>query len=75
MMAYGLEEPERRRIRAMLVVSFILTTLAVRGIVGRSAALALETLSVVTWGALVALAALLYLRARVSARAAAGGWE
>jgi len=49
-------------------VSFVLTTLSVRGVIGKRLALHLETLSVVTIGALVAVAALLLLRARLGVR-------
>ena len=66
---WGLSAAERRRVALLLVTSFVLTTLSVRGIVGKTLALHLETLSVVTVGALVALAALLYLRARLGVRA------
>ena len=62
---YRLGADDRRRLAWMLGVSFVLTTLTVRGIVGKGAAQTLETLSVVTWGALVALVALLYLRTRL----------
>jgi hypothetical protein len=65
---WGLAAGERRRIAMLLATSFALTTLSVRGVVGKTMALHLETLSVVTMGALVALAALLYLRARLGAR-------
>jgi hypothetical protein len=68
---YRLDGDDRRRLAWMLGVSFVLTTLTVRGIVGKGAAQTLETLSAVTWGALVALVALLYLRARL-ARSRAG---
>jgi alpha-1,2-mannosyltransferase len=66
----GLDARTRRVLGAALVLSFALTTLSVRGIVGKTASLTFETLSAVTLGALVALAALLLLRARLSA---AGG--
>jgi hypothetical protein len=66
---YRLEAHERRRCAWLLAVSFVLTTLTVRGVVGKSLSRTLETLSVVTLGALVVLAALLYLRARLGARA------
>jgi hypothetical protein len=59
---------DRRRIGWMLLGSFALTTLLVRGIVGRTASRMLETYSVITLGALLALAALLYLRTRVATR-------
>lgn len=66
---WGLSTAERRRIAALVAVSFVLTTLSVRGVIGKHLSLHLETLSVVTVGALVAVAALLYLRARLGARA------
>lgn len=66
---YHLEPHERRRFAWSLGLSFVLTTLSVRGVVGKSASLTLETLSAVTLGALVALAGLLHLRARLGARA------
>ena len=64
--AYRLDAGDRRRLGWMLGLSFVLTTLTVRGVVGKGAAQTLETLSAVTWGALLALAALLYLRARLA---------
>jgi hypothetical protein len=66
---WGLSTVERRRIAILLVLSFALTTLSVRGVVGKTLSLHLETMSVVTIGALVAVAALLYLRACLGARA------
>ncbi len=66
--AWRLSLRERRRIAIMLAISFALTTLSVRGVVGKRMSLHLETISVVTIGALVATAALLYLRARLGAR-------
>jgi hypothetical protein len=66
---YRLAARERRHIAWLLGLSFVLTTLTVRGVVGKSLSRTLETLSVVTLGALVALAALLQLRARIGARA------
>ncbi len=65
---YRLEAHERRRFAWLLGLSFVLTTLTVRGVVGKSPSRTLETLSVVTLGALVAVAALLDLRARIGAR-------
>jgi chromate transport protein ChrA len=67
--AWRLAARERRVIAILLVLSFALTTLSVRGVIGKTLALHLETLSVVTVGALVAVAALLYLRACLGARA------
>ncbi|MBI3768029.1 MAG: DUF2029 domain-containing protein [Deltaproteobacteria bacterium] len=67
--AWCLGVGERRRIAILLVLSFVLTTLSVRGVVGKTLSLHLETVSVVTLGALVAVAALLYLRACLGARA------
>ncbi len=64
---WRLAADDRRRLAWMVGVSFVLTTLTVRGIVGKAAAQTLETMSAVTLGALVALAALLYLRARLAA--------
>jgi hypothetical protein len=66
---WGLTFPERRRIALLLGLSFTLTTLSVRGVIGKRLALHLETLSVVTIGALLAVAALLYLRSRPGIRA------
>ncbi len=66
---WSLSWVERRRIGILVGVSFVLTTLSVRGVIGKRLSLHLETLSVVTVGALVALGALLYLRARLGARA------
>jgi alpha-1,2-mannosyltransferase len=65
---WGLSIAERRRVGALVALSFALTTLSVRGVIGKRLSLHLETLSVVTVGALVAVAALLYLRARLGAR-------
>ena len=56
----------RRRLAWLTALSFFLTTLTVRGIVGKAASRTLETMSAVTLGALVALVALLYLRARLA---------
>lgn len=67
--AWNLRPGERRVIAVLLVLSFALTTLSVRGVVGKTLSLHLETVSVVTIGALVAVAALLYLRACLGARA------
>lgn len=66
---WGLDATERRRVAVLLAASFALTTLSVRGVIGKTLSLHLETLSVVTIGALVALAALLYVRARLGPRA------
>jgi hypothetical protein len=66
---WGLGSADRRRLRVLLALSFALTTLSVRGMVGKTLSLHLETLSAVTVGALVALAALLYLRARLGPQA------
>ncbi|HEY2386660.1 MAG TPA: glycosyltransferase family 87 protein [Candidatus Binatia bacterium] len=65
---WGLSTGERRRVGVLVALSFALTTLSVRGVIGKRLSLHLETLSVVTVGALVALAALLYLRARLGVR-------
>jgi Glycosyltransferase family 87 len=59
---YGLPAPTRRRIAWLLGLSYVLTTLTVRGVVGKHLSLTLETMSAVTLGALVVLAALLLLR-------------
>ncbi len=67
---WGLAPHERRVVAVLLAASFALTTLSVRGVVGKSLSLHLETLSVVTVGALVALGALLYVRARMRPRTA-----
>jgi len=61
----------RRRLAGMLTLSYVLTTLTVRGVVGKHLAQTLETMSAVTLGAFVVLAALLYLRAAVGAADAA----
>ncbi len=68
---YDLPRDERQRLAWMLGISYVLTTLTVRGVVGKSLAQTLETMSAVTLGALVVLAALLRLRALVGAREAA----
>jgi hypothetical protein len=60
---YGLPAGARRRSAWLLGISFVLTTLTVRGVVGKTLAQTLETMSAVTLGALVVLAALLLLRA------------
>ena len=59
---YGLPRPTRRRCAWLLGLSYVLTTLTVRGVVGKHLSLTLETMSAVTLGALVVLAALLLLR-------------
>ncbi|MEO6025617.1 MAG: hypothetical protein ABIR79_01970, partial [Candidatus Binatia bacterium] len=64
---YGVATTVRRRIAGMLALSYVLTTLTVRGVVGKHLAQTLETMSAVTLGAFVVLAALLYLRAAVGA--------
>jgi hypothetical protein len=69
---YGLAAAVRHRVAAMLALSYVLTTLTVRGVVGQHLAQTLETMSAVTLGALVVLAALLYLRAAVGAAEDAG---
>jgi alpha-1,2-mannosyltransferase len=66
---YGLASAARRRLAWMLALSYGLTTLTVRGVVGKRLSQTFETLSAVTLGALVVLAALLYLRALVGRRA------
>jgi len=58
-----LADNTRRRLAWMLGISYFLTTLTVRGVVGKPLSQTLETMSAVTLGALVVLAALLYLRA------------
>jgi len=68
---YGLAQAPKRRLRWMLALSYALTTLTVRGVVGKSLSQTFETMSAVTLGALVVLAALLYLRALLGARAPA----
>ncbi|MBP1689537.1 MAG: hypothetical protein H6Q34_110 [Deltaproteobacteria bacterium] len=60
---YDLAANTRRRLAWMLGISYFLTTLTVRGVVGKPLSQTLETMSAVTLGALVVLAALLYLRA------------
>ncbi|MEB2283999.1 MAG: hypothetical protein B6D46_01800 [Polyangiaceae bacterium UTPRO1] len=61
---YGLATGERRRVAWALGLSYALTTLTVRGVVGKALAQTLETMSAVTLGAFVLLGALLYVRAR-----------
>jgi hypothetical protein len=68
---YGLTDVERRRVGWALGLSYVLTTLTVRGVVGKSLAQTLETMSAVTLGAFVALGALLWVRARAGARGTA----
>ncbi len=68
---YGLDEAERRRVAWALGVSYVLTTLTVRGVVGKTLAQTLETMSAVTLGGLVVLGALLWVRARAGARGVA----
>ncbi|MCC6763542.1 MAG: DUF2029 domain-containing protein [Deltaproteobacteria bacterium] len=68
---YGLDEPARRRVAWALGISYALTTLTVRGVVGKPLAQTLETMSAVTLGALVVLGALLWVRARAGAGGAA----
>jgi len=68
---YGVATMVRRRLAGMLTLSYVLTTLTVRGVVGKHLAQTLETMSAVTLGAFVVLAALLYLRAAVGAADAA----
>jgi hypothetical protein len=70
---YGLPPSAQRRCAWMLGISYALTTLTVRGVVGKSLAQTLETMSAVTLGAFVVLAALLYLRALVGERGDAPG--
>ena len=60
----GLGPSDRRRVGWLLALSYALTTLTVRGVVGKSLAQTLETMSAVTLGAFVVLGALLWLRAR-----------
>lgn len=62
---YGLDAAFRRRLTWLLALSFALTTLTVRGVVGKTLAQTFETLSAVTLGALVVLGALLLLRTRI----------
>lgn len=64
---YGLATVVRHRIAGMLALSYVLTTLTVRGVVGKHLSQTFETMSAVTLGAFVVLAALLYLRAAVGA--------
>jgi hypothetical protein len=65
---YDLPAAARRRVAWMLGISYVLTTLTVRGVVGKTLAQTLETMSAVTLGALVVLAALLYVRSRLGER-------
>ena len=67
---YDLPSAARRRLAWMLGLSYVLTTLTVRGVVGKHLAQTLETMSAVTLGALVVLAALLYMRALLGGREA-----
>ncbi len=62
---YDVAPVVRRRLAWMLGLSYVLNTLTVRGVVGRTLAQTLETMSAVTLGGLVVLAALLYLRAQL----------
>lgn len=57
-----LDAGERRTIRVLLAVSFVLGTLASASVVGSTLARRLQLLSIVTVSAMVALAALCYLR-------------
>jgi hypothetical protein len=70
---YGLSAAARRRSAWMLGISYVLTTLTVRGVVGKGLAQTLETMSAVTLGALMILAALLWLRGALARHGAAGG--
>jgi hypothetical protein len=72
---YGLPKDVRRRSAWLLGLSYVLTTLTVRGVVGKHLAQTLETMSAVTLGALVVLVALLMVRAALarSPQAAASG--
>jgi hypothetical protein len=68
---YDLPPAPQRRLRWLLGLSYVLTTLTVRGVVGKTLAQTLETMSAVTLGAFVVLGALLYLRALVGERGGA----
>jgi hypothetical protein len=65
----GVSAAARRRLVWVLVVAFVLTTLTVRGIVGKPLGVAFETWSAVTMGGVVVLGGLLYLRALLGAPA------
>jgi alpha-1,2-mannosyltransferase len=67
----GLDHADRRRVAWMVALSYVLTTLTVRGVVGKSLAQTLETMSAVTLGAFVVLGALLWLRAHAHSDAGA----
>ena len=72
---YAMAPVARRRLGWLLALSYFLTTLTVRGVVGKRLSQTFETMSAVTLGAFVVLAALLYLRAlvgRADASAPAG---
>lgn len=66
---YGLAPADRTRVAWSVALSYALTTLTVRGVVGKSLAQTLETMSAVTLGAFVALGTLLWIRARIDADA------
>jgi hypothetical protein len=70
--ALGLPVAARRRLGWMIAASFALTTLTVRGLVGKPVSVAFEAASTTTLGALLVLAALLYLRALLGPGARAG---
>jgi len=63
----ALDAAARRRLRWVLATAFALTTLTVRGIVGKPLGVAFESLSAVTAGGLVVLGGALYLRALLGA--------
>lgn len=62
---FRLPADDRRRVAWLVALSYALTTLTVRGVVGKSLAQTLETMSAVTLGAFVVLGTLLWVRARV----------
>ena len=68
-----LEAGERRTIRVLLAVSFLLGTIASASVVGSAMARRLQWLSILTASALVALGALCYLRWLMGRRATEAG--
>lgn len=68
-----LDKGDRRTIRMLLAVSFVLGTVASASVVGSAMARRLQWLSILTFSALAALAALYYLRWVMGRRAAATG--
>lgn len=69
---FWVSRPAQRRLRRMAGCAAVLVTLPWPGVVGKSFGRTLETLSFVTLGGLVALAALLYLRVCLGAHERTG---